>query len=92
MVSPAAMYGWSTALFFGVFLLIPFIGYLTGEQLSVTLTLLSLKCFLLLLLVISILTSIVFWGWFKRNWYINLLVFVCAGLVLVRLYYTGKLL
>ncbi len=90
MVSPAAIYGWSSALFIAIFFAIPFLGYVTDAQLPVSLTLLSLKCFLVFLLIISTLTSIVFWDWFKRNWYINLLVFACAALVLVRLYYTGE--
>lgn len=88
LVSPAAIYGWSTALFIGVYFAIPFLGFLTDDQLPVTLTLLSFKCFLVFLMVISILTSIVFWDWFKRNWYINLVVLAFAGLVLVKLYHT----
>ncbi|QKJ31730.1 hypothetical protein HQ865_18805 [Mucilaginibacter mali] len=84
--SPAAVYGWSIGFFVAVFFALPFLKYVIDEALVIKLSLLSVKYFTALLLVVSLLTSIVFFDWFSRYWYINLLVFAVAALVLVRLY------
>lgn len=86
LVSPAAAYGWTVGLFVAVFFALPFFKYVIDEELVVTLSLLSLKYFTMLLLIISLLTSIVFFDWFRRNWYINLGVFLIAAVLLLKLY------
>lgn len=86
LVSPAAAYGWSAGLFVAIFFALPFFKYVLDEELLVTLSILCIKYFAILLLVISLLTSIVFFDWFKRNWYINLIVFGVAATMLVKLY------
>lgn len=86
LVSPAAAYGWSVGLFVAIFFALPIFKYVVNEELVVTLSILCIKYFTILLLAISVLTSIVFFEWFIRNWYINLIVFAVAAFMLLKLY------
>ncbi|WP_316756312.1 hypothetical protein [Pedobacter aquatilis] len=58
-------------------------GHSGGEQVPMTLIAYSLNYFIYGLFFISILTSILFWNWLKKYWYINSIIFILTGALIV---------
>lgn len=61
-------------------------GHSDGEQVPMTLIAYAINYFIYGLFFISIFTSILFWNWFKKYWYVNLVIFILTSfLILPRL-------
>ncbi|HVW98625.1 MAG TPA: hypothetical protein VHA56_21840 [Mucilaginibacter sp.] len=82
-VSPSRLYGWS----FAGFLLLMFIGIPAlnfGHKGRVPLgdIIIAIAIYAVILFLISLITTIVYWQWFKKYWYVNLLVAAGSGYVI----------
>jgi hypothetical protein len=92
LVSPTRIYLGSVI----VFLVVLFIGIPAanfGNKTHVPLGdfIFAFTAYAILLFVISIFTTIVYWQWFKKRWYINLAVAACSA-YFIDVYLLGGLL
>ncbi|WP_316787006.1 hypothetical protein [Pedobacter frigiditerrae] len=84
--NPFKIYLYGIILFLGFCVIgVPILsmGHSGGEQVPMTLIAYALNYFIYGLFFISILTSILFWNWFKKYWYINLIIFILTGVLIV---------
>lgn len=61
-------------------------GHSGGEQVPMTLFFTAGDIFLLGLFVISIVTTFMFWRWFKKYWYVNVSIMIFTGYLLFSTY------
>jgi len=88
--SPGKIYGISFIAFFLFCLIgIPIInmGHSDGEQIPLVMLVYAGYVMIILLFILSILTSFMFRGWFKKYWFINLIIMVFTGYVLISYLY-----
>jgi len=91
--NPAKIYlVWSVLLGLFCFIGIPIlsIGSSGGEQKPLTLLADALDIAVYGFFVISILTSILFSGWFKKYWYVNMLVMLITGFIIISVNFLNK--
>jgi hypothetical protein len=86
LISPSRIYGWSIFAFLVfTFIGIPLLsrGHSGGEQVPLTLLADQLLYSTYYFLFLSILTTILYWEWFKRTWYINVAIFVLTSFFVI---------
>lgn len=84
--SPFKIYLYGTIIFLALCVVgIPIlsIGHSGGEQVPTTLIAYALNYFIYGIFFVSILSSILFWNWFKKYWYINSVIFILTGFLIV---------
>jgi len=79
-VSPTRMYGVCIACFLVFFFIgIPVLNFGNKVQLPFSHALIAFAILMVVLFIISIFTTLVYWAWFKKYWYINLMVGLSSG-------------
>ena len=92
LVSPSRVYGWSIVSFLVILCAgIPVLNFNNKGQVPFTHLLIVTAVYMVLLLALSILTTIIYWTWFKKYWYINIIVAASSAYV-IDLYLLGGLL
>jgi len=79
-VSPARIYGVSVVCFLIFFFVgIPVLNFGNNVPLPFGHALTGFAVFMVVLFIISIFTTAVYWAWFKKYWYINVIVGLGSG-------------
>ena len=75
---------WGGLIIFFLFVFIPIksIGYSGGEQVPLTLLADAVQWIIWGYFLISIITTMAFFEWFKKYWIINVLIFIITGVIL----------
>ncbi|WP_316743754.1 hypothetical protein [Pedobacter antarcticus] len=87
-LTPSKLYGWSIVSFFAItFIGIPVIsmGHSGGEQVPLVTFYYVAVAFIWIFFFLSIATTIFFFAWFKKYWYINTVLFAVTGFALLQL-------
>jgi len=92
LVSPSRIYGWSIVGFLVILCAgIPILNFDNKGQVPFTHFFIVFAVYMVVLFALSILTTIVYWAWFKKYWYINL-VLAASSVYVIDLYLLGGLL
>jgi hypothetical protein len=79
-VSPARMYGVSIVCFLVFFFVgIPVLNWGNNVQLPFSHALIAFAIFMVVLFITSIFTTVVYWAWFKKYWYVNIMIGFGSG-------------
>ncbi len=76
------IWGGLIILYLFVFIPIKSIGHSGGEQVPLTLLAYALQWIIWGYFLISIVTAVTFFDWFKKYWIINVLIFILTGGIL----------
>ncbi len=90
LADPVKIYGWLIILFLlFCFAIIPIadIGHSGGEQIPLILFGESINYAVVIFFLVSIITTFTHRKWFKNNWYINLLIFLISGYLIIAGYF-----
>jgi hypothetical protein len=92
MVSPSRIYGWSIVGFLVIVCAgIPILNFGNKGQVPFSHLFIVIAVYMVVLFALSIFTTIIYWAWFKKYWFINLVVAAGSAYV-VDLYLLGGLL
>lgn len=86
--SPPKLYLYCFLLFVAFCFAIPFLskGAPGGEQKPITLLALAINYLCYSYFILSIITSIIYISWFKKYWFVNLLIFLFIGYLMIVTY------
>lgn len=92
LVSPSRVYGWSIVGFLVILTIgIPVLNLDNKGLVPFTHLFIVFAIYMVLLLALSILTTIIYWAWFKKYWYINIIL-AAGSAYIIDLYLLGGLL
>ena len=92
LVSPSQIYGWSIVAFLVILCMgIPILNFGNNGQVPFTHLFIVFAIYSVVLFTLSILTTVIYWAWFKRYWYVNIIV-AASSAYIIDLYLLGGLL
>jgi hypothetical protein len=83
--TPTGIYKLCLMLFVIFCVSIPFLsrGYVGGDQRPLILLAYAVDVLVYGFFILSIFTTVLFWRWFKKHWYLNALIFVITGSLII---------